>query len=519
MSIISTISPKWALQREIYRGKLAFIRNQGYGDHGASSTKKSLLSLNVRAGSPDEDIVINAEKLRARSRSLYMGVPLARGGVDTVKINVAGAGLILNAQIDSEFLGVTPEDAQTWEENTEREWSLFCRTCDAERRLDFGQLCGLAELSSLVSGDVLALLPYIRRPESVYDLKIRLVESDRLSDPLSRDYDKDILGGVEVDENGAVVAYHICSNHPRSTLFNRKKLVSTWTRILAYGELSGRRNVLHLMNDIERPGQRRGVPILAPVIEALKQLGDYTHAELMAAVINGYFALAITQDLPEIGAGSLSAGDKIDSDPNVTEIPSGTIAHLAPGEKVDAINPGRPNVAFDGFVQSICRQIGAALGIGHELLVKHFTASYSASRGALLEAWKVFSQRRTRLINGFCQPIYEEWLTEAVLRGRIVAPGFFADPAIKAAWCAAEWCGPTMGQLNPVQEVTAAKIRVEEEFSTREREAGELTGGNWDRIHRTRTREEARRREDKTAPSVPGVLPVAPDKPSKEDDE
>ena len=58
--------------------------------------------------------------------------------------------------------------------------------------------------------------------------------------------------------------------------------------------------------------------------------------------------------------------------------------------------------------------------IPYELLVKNFTASYSASRASLLEAWKMFRMRREWLIGNFCQPVYEEWLTEAVVKGRKV---------------------------------------------------------------------------------------------------
>ncbi len=49
------------------------------------------------------------------------------------------------------------------------------------------------------------------------------------------------------------------------------------------------------MQDWERPGQRRGVPVLAPVIEALKQLGRYTDAELVAAVVSGLFTVFVKQ--------------------------------------------------------------------------------------------------------------------------------------------------------------------------------------------------------------------------------
>lgn len=108
----------------------------------------------------------------------------------------------------------------------------------------------------------------------------------------------------------------------------------------------------------------------------------------------------------------------------------------------------------------------------------------------------MFRMRREWLVGNFCQPIYEEWLTEAVLKGRVQAPGFFDDPAIRAAWCGAEWFGDAQGQLDPKKEAEAAKIRVEEGFSTREREAAELTGMKYDQIHAQRKREEAMRRAD-----------------------
>ena len=166
------------------------------------------------------------------------------------------------------------------------------------------------------------------------------------------------------------------------------------------------------------------------------------------------------------------------------------------GEEVQIANPGRPNSAFDGFVIAISRQIGAALEIPYELLVKNFTASYSASRASLLEAWKMFRMRREWLIGNFCQPVYEEWLAEAVMKGRIQAPGFFDDPAIRAAWCGADWYGDAQGQLDPLKEANAAKVRVDEGFSTREREAAELTGMKYETVHAVRKREEAMRKAD-----------------------
>ena len=83
------------------------------------------------------------------------------------------------------------------------------------------------------------------------------------------------------------------------------------------------------------------------------------------------------------------------------------------------------------------------------------------------------------MTNDFCQPIYEEWLSEAVAKERISAPGFFTDPLRRKAFCKAQWNGPARGLLNPVQEVTAAEKRVQNGFSTRANETMEMTGTDY----------------------------------------
>src|SRR5699024_853820 len=110
----------------------------------------------------------------------------------------------------------------------------------------------------------------------------------------------------------------------------------------------------------------------------------------------------------------------------------------------------------------------------------------------------MFRMRRKWLTQQFCQPIYEEWLAEAVAKGRINAPGFFSDPAIRAAWSGAEWYGPSQGQLNPLMEANAAKGRIKDEVSIRDHKAAETTGESWEKIHPKRVLEEDARGRDGT---------------------
>jgi len=507
-TLIGKVSPSWGLKRLDARMKLdalgAMASGSGYGRHGGSTHKRSLFGwLLGIGGDPDRDITDNLATLRSRSRDLYMSGGLAAGAIKTVNVNVVGPGLRLNAQIDGEYLGMSNEACREWERRTEQEFALWAENCncDASRTCDFYGLQRLVFMSFLMNGDAFALLPVIPGRGSPYSLRVRLLEGDRVCDPNNKPFGRDIREGVEVDKFGAPVAYWICQAHPGGTSFvpDVAKRRNTWVRCPAFGARSGRRNVLHLM-DPERIEQRRGVPFLAPVIEDIKQLGNYNKAELMAAVVGGLLTTFITTDMPrdETGNPMVPFGDEPSGtrdDPQAIGLGSGTVVQLDAGEKIETVDPKRPNSAFEGFVTAVSRQIGAALGLPYEVLVKQFNSSYSASRASLLEAWKFFRTWRSWFVGIFCRPIYEAWLEEAVALGRIGSPGFFDDPMIRQAYCGAKWNGPSQGQVNPIQEVQAAKIRVEEGFSTRSQECAELTGGDWERNHHQRVVEEQARRD------------------------
>lgn len=478
------------------------IINSGYSRHGASTQKNSMKGWITSTGDPDEDITENLPKLRERSRDAYMGGGLSAGAIKTVRTNVVGAGLRLNPVPDAEFLKLTPEEAHAWKRKTLREFKLWAdkTDCDAAHRLTFGQLQSLVLVSSLMNGDAFALLPVKKRNGQPYDLRIQLVEADRVIDP-SNNQNDNIRGGIEVDDQGESIACYIADKHPGSSTYYSN--IKT-TRVEFFGKDTGRPNVLHIAHDWERIGQRRGVPFLAPILETLKQLTRYQDAELMASVVSSMFTVFVKSNTPENPMGEqFNLGEQVAAgDDYAYEMGNGSIVSLGDGEDITTANPARTNSSFDSFCTSVIRQIGASLEIPYEVLIKHFTSSYSASRGALLEAWKMFKMRRTWLVQTFCQPIYEEWLAEAVATGRVTAPGFFNDPAVRAAWCGAEWFGPTQGHLNPLQEANAAKVRIDTVISTRERESAEMNGQDWSEIQAQSAREVKQMKEDGTLKNV-----------------
>lgn len=483
-------------------------RASGYSDAGASRTRRAMKGFTSVSSSPQEDIDLNNYTLRQRSRMLFMSSSMATSAVQVNRTKVVGTGLVLKSAVNRDVLGISPETAKAWQRNTEAEFSLWAkkaRNCDALGLNNFAGLQQLALKSWLMSGDVFPLLK--RRPASPlnpYTLRIHLIEADRISTPhmCSTNFSTDgvvpegkpgaghkIHDGVEVDDDGAVVAYWICNNYPKQWLLQKD---DEWKRVQVIGEKTGLPNILHVM-DSERPDQYRGVPYLAPVIETILQYRRYTESELMAALIQSFYTAWIETDAPasdlpfnEVGSGDVQGipatnpqEDNISHSSNEYELGPGTINVLQPGEKVNFGNPSVPTPGFDIFTKSIARQVGAALEIPYDVLLKEFNSSYSASRGALLEAWEAFRMRRSWFVDGFNQPVYETWLAEAVAIGRIKAPGFWDDPLVRAAWCGANWIGPTQGSLDPLKEAKADLLLASRGIKTYEQVTRERSGGSW----------------------------------------
>jgi lambda family phage portal protein len=529
--VVCAVAPSAGVKRLRARASLTAAENTGFVTFG--SGKRSMQGAFASYGSADSDTLPKLNDMRASSRDLSMNSPVACAALNRAKTNIVGYGLTLQARIDRKFLKLTDEKADEWEANTEREFQLWAKSknCDASRTQNFYELQAMTLLSELTSGDVFALKQYKPAPGSLYGFCLKIIESDQVNTPITYMADEKYHGGIQVDADGAPVNYFVQKTHPGSSLPSLE-----WSTIPAYSK-SGRRNILHLYEKI-RPGQRRGVPMLAPVIEPLKQITRLSAAELQAAVITSFFTVFIKNpsgaDFLTDGIGEsekLTNDDRIvtergeDKNGGTVEMGSGTAIELADGQEPIMADPKRPNALYSPFFTALVDQIGAAVNQPGELIMLKFTASYSASRAAFLQAWKWIMSRRTALKWEFCEPSYEEFLAEAVDKGRIVAPGFFSDPATRAAWCGSEWTGPGMGQINPEVETKASIEKIKNNLSTHTKEVAAVDGDDWERMMPLRIREQKFLKEndmlpvDKTAsaPQEPHENDAEP--PSKKQDQ
>jgi lambda family phage portal protein len=474
------------------------------GMTGTSRMAQSPRFSQWRPQSLDADGVAQYElaDVRAFSRDLERTAPVATGAIQTRASHIVGTGLSLQSRIDAEELGLSDDEASEWQGFAERRFSMWAESAYADRHgeLSFYEQQDLVLRSHDVSGDSFMLLGSKARNGWPFRLATQIIEADRVSNPDGRPNTAKMVDGVERDDDGEPIRIHVARYHPGRIIPGRP---NSWTDIDVRGE-SGRRNVLHLKK-MKRPGQTRGLPILDPIIATIKQLTRYSDAEVDAAVNSAAMALFLTMDR-EAFSDVLSEAEQAKLLQTASEwdgvVDSGKAINLMPGESIASPTPGRPNPNFDPFFGAMLNICSMGLGMPKEVLAKAFNASYSASRAALMDAWRTWQIERAWLARRICQPVYEEWLADAVSLGIINAPGFFADPFVRNAWCGSSWCGDGPGALDPMKEAMAAGKRIEIGLTNRAQEVVAYDGGDWESKHRQSARETADRVRDGLQPPV-----------------
>ena len=421
----------------------------------ASQTSQKLRNWLPGRGSADADLYLSHDMLVRRSRDAYRNIPIATGAIDRIVENAIGSGLKLQIRIDRQKLPIEESQAVFLERDLESRFDSWAEDCDFLEMASFDEQQSIALTNMLSSGDIFVNTIYNANKNK---LLLQLLEADQVCNPhFVGDYGN-LRNGVEIDNYGRPVAYHVMTNHP-GDIFP----IWEWKRVPIHGETSNTRRIFHILN-IKRPQQHRGIPFLSPIMEMLKLVERYTDAELVAAVISSYLTVMIkkTDGTPfsqEENPSGYGAKDLL--------LGPGAVITLGTNEDATTINPSRPNTAFPFFMSSILEQIGAGLSIPKEFLILAFNSSYSAARAAMLQAWIPIMYYRNKIINRFCRPIFKLWMEAEGIPQNV-------QTAIKTIWV-----GPARGSIDEEKEVRAAEKRIALGLSTRQKECEEMTGTDW----------------------------------------
>lgn len=425
--------------------------------------------------------------LRARSAQLFNENLYARGIIRRLVTNEINTGLMPEACPDESIIGVAEESLNDWTETVENRFGIWGKNpeiCDWKKKSTWGAIQRAARMEALVSGDVLVV---IRQSQQTKLPMIQLISGSKVRTPLGgagnlRKGHK-IRHGVELDSVGRVVAHWIKQDDGGSK------------RIPAVGEKSGRKISWLVYGTDKRLDDLRGQPLLAIVMQSLKEIDRYRDSVQRKAVINSIMAMFIKKGEDKMGTLPVTGGavrrdqaTTTDSDGTkrnfniASQIPGLVLEELQTGEEPVLMGGQGTDVNFGTFEEAIIQAVAWTLEIPPEVLRLSFSNNYSASQAAINEFKIAINRTWGDFGETFCTPIYIEWLLSETLLQKITAPGLLQswrnpnEYDIFGAWTATDWYGSIKPSTDMLKQAKGSKILVAEGWSTNAREARITTG-------------------------------------------
>lgn len=499
---VSPLQKAWNAAGRLTRRFSASTQNAGTSFLGAAKPKAGILSgWLARLRSADGEFLRERDTIVSRTRDLARNSPAIAAATRRRVNSAVGVGWRLSARIDAEALNISEDDARLLNKKIEAAWRDYTGApyyqIDAQRQLTFGGLLRNVTRAWFIDGEAFAALEYHANERGCrYGTRVNLVDGDRVCNPHAAMDTATMRAGVELDECGAPVAYHVRQGHPGDVNYTPGTYV--WQRIERWTKW-GRPQFLHVY-DRERAGQTRGVTQLASALKAVRALEKFTDATLETATLNAMiFAFIKSAGGPGAISDSFSVQDNAALEVarnefyggNTVQLGDGVMAPVLPhGDEISLQTAARDVAQFENFVRAVLRQIAAACGVTYEeLSMDYSTTNYSSARAAMIHAWAEAQALQTLLKEQFVMPVYAAWLEEALEDGAIEIPaGALSYDEAPQAWLACRWITPGRGWIDPVKEVQAATMKIEAGLSTLTKECAEA-GDDIEEIAEERRRE------------------------------
>lgn len=398
-------------------------------------------------------------------------------------------------------IGITPrfrriKDAQRKAEIVDL-WNDFVATSDADGVLNvYGQQTMVVR-SWLDAGEVFARKrPRFADEGFAVPLQVQIIEAEFV--PL---LDTDsyvglpagnrIRSGIELDKRGRRVAYWIHKEHPGDSA-NLSIADGQLVRVLA-------KDICHIFEP-KRPGQLRGVSMLAPILNRLKNIENYDDATLTRQQLANLVVGFITRANPEAGAD-----DNIDPLTNqvIEQVgPTGPLLGMQPGilqelddgQKMEWSNPPEAGTTYSDYMRTQHMGTAAAAGIPYEIFSGDIVNISDRTLRVLINEFRRFNEQRQWqiIIPMFCQPVIE-WFTDAAVSAGLVTE-LEASDVRRVEHAPHGWA-----HIHPVQDPTGKKIEVENGFRSRASVVSER-GDDIDAVDQERQDDDKRQQQFKIGP-------------------
>lgn len=377
------------------------------------------------------------QRIRDRARDSARNDWAGESGIQKWVTNLIGAG-------------VTPR----WKDDAvDALWAKSVPELDADGVLDAYGMQALGVRAWLDGGEVFVR----RRPRNVLTsplavpLQVQLIEAEfvPLFDALQwqgMPEGNEITQGIERNRYGERVAYWMYRNHPGDKPTGGRPSPFDLIRVPA-------REVSHVFEP-KRPGQMRGVSLLAPVLVKLRASMDFEDVVLDRQKLANLFTLFITRQLPEEWDGlefdELTGLPKFYSNDGapMVGLEPGMSQELRPGEDVKFANPPEAGTTYSEYMRTSHMGTAAGAGMPYELMAGDIKDISDRTLRIVVNEFRRFAEQRQyhTVIPRLCQPMVSWWAEAAVLAGKL--PMSSLDDAKTPEWAPHGW-----PDIHPTQDI------------------------------------------------------------------
>lgn len=365
--------------------------------------------------------------LRSRSRYEAANNSWCRGIIETLANDTIGKGPRLQL--------LTPD--QNGNERVELEWDRWTKAIGLPEKLR------LMRMALAVDGETFAQFTTNRGLPTDITLDVQLTEADQITSPdLGYLTDPNAVDGIVYDSQGNPKTYHRLKYHPGDTT---NWLVGLY---LDYESIPASQ-VIHLAN-LDRPGQRRGVPEIAPALPLFAQLRRFALSALAAAEVASDFAAVMYTDSPALEAPEdVGAMDSV-------ELEMRAMLSLPAGWKLGQLKTEFPPTTYEMVVRTYLGEIARCLSMPYCVAAGDASAHNYASGRLDYQVYRsAVEVMREHFRLNVLDRILAAWLDEAVL-----IPGLLpANAGQMRDWQHIFHWGAWL-HVDPTKEATAQKTRL-----------------------------------------------------------
>ncbi|KWK54039.1 portal protein [Burkholderia stagnalis] len=436
------------------RGFVVPTRLKAAAYEAASTGGARAKSWRASGAGPNAAAVQNLPLLRARARDAIRNDTWAKAAIERLVSNTIGTGIQAHPQHPDEV--IRKQQKQLWEDSS--------LEMDPDGQTDLPGQQTLAARSFFSDGEVLVRRRMCRpRDGLAVPLQIELLEGDML--PMDKSEivpGGEIVNGVEFDEDGRRVAYHLLKRHPGE--YGRASMSNMQTVRVPADEIA------HVFLAL-RPGQVRGVPQLATVLSRLHSLDNFDDAVLFRQELSNLFAGFVVKSNPEPDLpGDPMTGARMQYDTDgfspVVSLEPGSMQELAAGEDVKFAEPPGAGNDYAPFMRQQLMAAAASVGMPYEVLTGDLRdVSDRVLRVILNEFRRSVEQIQWNVfIHQFCRKVWRWWVDACALSGAMPMPDYYRN---RRAYLRVRWVPQGWPYIHPVQDVTAKRMEIRSGLASR----------------------------------------------------